>query len=669
MDLTAWVLYLLIAAAVIGAALLHYRFREPKGRGRRLLALLRGLALAGLVLLLFNPRVPAGRPGAPSVLALVDGSLSMTLPGASGETAWRAARSAVRALAPDRMVLVGDEGGRVVTTLDNATPDAVGSRLAPALRAAAEAGTDRVVVLTDGAVEDPTEVRRVRDAAAGVEIRRMGGERAFNAGLVGLTVPGWARVGETARVTVSVGRVGVDAPDTVDVALRRGSRELARRRLETPPAGREATAELTFTPREGSTGPVRLDVVLEGGGSIADDDRRSVYLRISDDPAGVAVVSLLPDQEPRFLMPVLARASGLPVRGWAAVTAGRWVRIGAGSDAGRLEPTEAPRGALEQADIVVLHGLGEDAPEWAVEAVQEAERVLVFPADGARGLPFDPGPVRTADWYVSDAVPGSPVAPLLAGARTAELPPLTALRTPAVEDFWAPLMARPGRRDEARPVLLAGRVDARRVAVALGDGYWRWAFAGDRGRALYDRLWSAVIGWLSAAEPAPERRGVEPVDRVVPRGTPSRWRVPGDVDSVRIRLEPTEAPEVIESAAGRAGEARDRTASPDSAVDRTVRVREGIAILPTVPPGHYRYTAEADTPGEAGATGEGEITVSWYSPEFTRPATLEPGPERAREGRARRGASEPLRSTPWGYLAVLLVLSMEWVLRRRWGLR
>ncbi len=644
MDLTAWALYLLIAGALLGAALLHYRLREPRGAGRRLLAVLRGLALAGVVLLMFNPRVPT-TGAAPSVLALIDGSASMRMPTETG-SAWDAAAAAVDSLAPDRTLVVG--GGAVAR--GDAAP-ALHSRLGPALRAAVEAGPERVVLFTDGAVADPVELRRVLETARGASLRVVGGARQFNAGVIDVRTRGWGEVGQPLEVEVSMAAVGVGGPDSVDVALRRGDRELASRRVATPP-GREMSAVLRYTPNRAESEPVRLDAVLIHGGSVPDDDRRSVYVEVSDEPAGVVLVSLTPGQEPRFLLPVLARATGLPVRGWAAVTPGRWVRIGA-DDAGHVDGEDVPRRALARADVVVAHGLRDGAPPWVLEAVETAPRVLVFPADDAPGLPLEAGPARAADWYVAEALPASPVAPLMAGAAPEGLPPLAALRTAATDDFWAPAMARAGGQGEGRPVLLAGEAEGRRVAVALAEGYWRWAFAGEVGRAFYERFWAAVGGWLAELEEGDAGSAVEPVERVVGRGEPPRWRVPGGADSAVVRLEPTA---VAQPAAEPAGVAEEIVRA------RTVAVNDGVAALPAMPPGYYRYTVTA-----GGEVGTGEITVSGFTAEFTRPVTV-----KGREGEAsasRRGSTAPLRSMPWGYMVVLALLSVEWVLRRRWGLR
>ena len=652
MDLTAWALYLFIAAVLLAGTGLHYRLREPAGRGRWLLAGLRGGALALLVLLLFDPRIPSPGQGEASVLALVDGSLSMTMPDSTGRTAWDHAMEELDGLEADRILVFGDGPGRAVTVPGDTAPGHLRSRLTPALSAAVEARPGRVVVLTDGAVDDPVEARRALGRSAGLEVRRVGGERAFNVGLTEVRTPAWARTGEEITAEVTVGRVGGGGPDTVTVSLRRGGRELARRRLAAPPPGRMTTVRVPFrADRPSGPEPARIDVVVAPGGSMDADDRRSRYIDIAERPAGVALVSLRPGQEARFLAPTLRRATGLPVRGWLRVSGDRWLRLGTGGEM-RLDGPEASREAVRAAEMVVVLGLGSNAPAWASAAVAEHPRVLVLPADGAGGLPFDPGPARDADWYLVSEVPSSPVAALLAGIETAGVPPLTALRTPQPPTgFWTPLLAREGRRGPVRPTLLAGQAAGRRVAVALGTGYWRWAFAGPAGREVYDRYWSAVIGWLAEEEAGGAR--IRPVTREVIRGEPIRWRVPGDRDSARVRL-------VRRTGIG----AEERDSAPSSPeVDRMVAVEGGLVALPGVPPGRYRYTVTAT------GTGEGEITVTSYSPELTRPVTLgdTAGPTEAAV--ERRMPARPLRGTVWPYLAVLLLLSAEWGLRRRWGLR
>ena len=462
MDLARWALFGLAVAASFAVALHTYRRREPAGRGRPLLAALRGVALSLLVLLLFDPELPAaglgGRGSRPHVL--VDGSLSMALPVRPGaaETRWARAVAEARRLAGGRGVTVFGGVPRVVLadSLAAERPRAPRSELLPALAAVAEAGARRVVVLTDGGVEDAAEVARaLPELGLEVEVRPVAEGVVPDRALAEVVAPPWAEAGKPVEVRVGVAALG-PAGDTISVVLRAGGRALARARVVTVDRGRIATAVLAFTP-EAPPGPagaageprgglVRYDLALEPGDAVPDDDRRSFYLFVSERPAGVVLVSFRPDWEPRFLLPVLGEALGLPVQGYVAA-GGRFVRLGAGADAGRRAGEPEVRRLAAQADLLVLHGVGREAPAWARQAAA-ARRVLVFPADeGApAGLPLSLPPPAPGEWYVHAELPPSPIAPLLGELRAEELPPLAGLRpVEPTAGAWAPLVAQPVR--------------------------------------------------------------------------------------------------------------------------------------------------------------------------------------------------------------------------------
>lgn len=668
MDLSAWVTYTFIAALIMAASLVHYRWREPEGNSRTVLAVLRGAALGLIVLLLFDPVVPTGAGGERPTVALMDASLSMSLPGEGGATRWDEARAVAGALEVDRIQLFGLGEGRTVTVtdLDALEPAGVGSQLFPALRAALEAGAGRVVVVTDGAVEDAPGVQRLA-AGAGVpiDIRVVGEETRANVGIEGVMAPAWVEVGEEALVRVDVARVGEAGPalpDSGSVTLARGARELARAAVRIPAPGQTSTVELRFRPDSVVEGPVRLDLRVSPGGAAGEDDERSVYVRLTEAAAGVVLVSFSPDQEPRFLLPVLEQALGLPVRGWIGLRGDRFLRLGGGSAAGSVAPVSSVVAALDEASLLVLHGIGPESPAWALEALREAERVLVLPSDPPPELPVPVGRLQEGEWYLAPELPSSPVAPLLAGVDAAGLPPLTGLRPVELPGgYWTPLAARLGRRGEAYPVLVAGGESGRKMAVTLGTGYWRWAFAGPEGREIYERLWTALAGWLMEDLEGVERERIRPVTRVVGRGAPIRWIVAAPGDSLVVRMERVRG----ESSPVGSGDG-DRM---DVVMDTMMRVDEGRAEARAFPPGHYRYEARVG----GGDAVRGPLTVESYSPELlhaSRPLELASGVEeaRARSG-AGSGGGRPLHTAPWPYIVVVALLCAEWVLRRRWGLR
>ncbi len=377
----------------------------------------------------------------------------------------------------------------------------------------------------------------------------------------------------------------------------------------------------------------------------------------------MVVVSVRPGQEPRFLVPVLERALGVPVRGWLRVRDDRYIRLGTGPEAGARTGPDAVRRTADGAALVVLHGLHADAPTWALERLRRAPAVLVFPGDPVpAGLPVELGPAADGDWYVDPAIPSSPVASLLAGLDASTAPPLTDVRAARLPPgFWTPLTVRRGRSGTPAPAVAVGRDGGRRVAVATGAGYWRWAFSGPTSRSAYERLWSAVGSWLVDAAAAGADDGVRPVERVVARGRPVRWALPAGLDSATVRIRP-EAAAGSASASG-AGPA---AAGDDSVAVRVETVHGARAETRPLPPGHYRYQAEAG----GDVVGVGGFTVASRSPEFTRPPValeLESGDDSAE--RAEPGSGRPLRALPGPWILLVLLLAAEWVLRRRWGLR
>ncbi len=672
MDLSGWALYALTAAAALAMVGYLYGRREMPGRGRRILAGLRWAALAVLLLLLFDPEFSvsdlAGRGD--RVQVLLDGSLSMALPLREGEpgTRWGVAVEEARRVAGRADILVFGDAPRVVPadSLGARVPDAAGSRLAPALRAAAEAGARRVLVLTDGGIDDLPEVNRLLPLLdLEFEVRSPGGSELVNRAVSEVEAPGWAEAGKPFEVRIGVSASGV-VEDSVRIVLREGERVLAEGVVAAPPSGRVATAVLEFTPEappEG--GVVRYDVALDGADAVADDDQRSIYVFVDEKPTGVALISFRPDWEPRFLQPVLEQALGLPIRGYLQAQTGRFIRVGAGGEAGTPIGEAEVRRAAARASIVVLHGLAANSPAWALEAARDARRALVFPAGtDLSGLPVTiPAPAQ-GDWFASGEVPASPVAELLTELRLAELPPLAAVRPLALPaGAWAPLLAGRGRDGAAGVPVVAGFERAgRRTVVALADGFWRWALREGSARETYRRLWSALGGWLLEDDRMVDAGPIRPLNRVAPRGVAPRWVAAGGgaaeaaADSVALR--------VLDGAGA-------------VALDTTLSVVAGDTVTtPLLPPGHYSYeartiTAAAGSSTAPGAVG-GALTVESYSPEYLRePVAIAEAAAVAAESISpqRRGPGRPVHTEPWPYLAFVLLVSTEWIFRRRWGLR
>lgn len=335
MTLWEWVLFGAAAAVALAIVIFLYRYREQPGRGRRVLGALRWLAIVVLLLLLFDPELPRAGAGAdaPREWTALDASISMTAPAADG-TRWQAAvAQAQRAGGP---VLVFGEDVAVVEpeSLAELEPASPASRLTPAVAAAAEAGARRLVVLSDAGFEDPIEAARLA-ARSGVDlvVRTPAPAGQADLALAELEAPGWAEPGEPLEIRAGIAALG-EVDDSVEVVVRQGAEVVARSRAAAPAPGRVTTATLRFPARGPEQGGlVRYDVEILADDALQDDDVRSVYVYVTEQPAGIVLVSFRPDWELRFLQPVLEQALGLPVRGYLRTGPGRYARIAPGVEA------------------------------------------------------------------------------------------------------------------------------------------------------------------------------------------------------------------------------------------------------------------------------------------------------------------------------------------------
>jgi hypothetical protein len=582
---------------------------------------------------------------------VLDASLSMR-PRAADSGAWNQAIRRARQTASGGIVLAG-EAPRAISadSLPALAPAGGSSRMLPAIQAAAEAGAQRVVLVTDGAIEDTHEiVRWLPRLGVELDVERVEAASPANRAVAEVTAPAWAQAGQPIELRVAVAARGAGRDSGAVLVVRQNGNVVARSNVRLPAEARLTSATLSFNASGPAAGGlVRYDVAFETPDAIPDDDLRSTYVFVSEEPAGVALVSYLPDWEPRFLHPVLAQALGLPVRTFLRVPNAGYFRAGQGLQAGTRVEEAAVLRAVAQADVLVLHGVSENAPPWWREAAQRARRLILLPS-GPLSDPYRVTGPTAADWYVSPEIPASPIAPLLQGLSLGEVPPLESLFDAAAPaGTWVPLYAGRTRRGGRSAVVMAFDAGGRRVAVALGTGYWRWAFRGDASRDLYTRFWGALAGWIAQEQAQVAGAAVRPVSRVVARGTAPRWIAPGmKVDSLQVRWTDARGAQSV-----------------------TVRPQQGdTAVTAVLPPGHYQYSARAFA-GEQVAEGNGALTVESYSAEFMRAAAdlseLRSAATTLTDNS--RSGGRPLHASPWPYLLIVLLLCAEWVLRRRWGLR
>ena len=174
----------------------------------------------------------------------------------------------------------------------------------------------------------------------------------------------------------------------------------------------------------------------------------------------------------------------------------------------------------------------------------------------------------------------------------------------------------------------------RRVTTAV-DGLWRWSFRGGSSEQGYRSLVGATVTWLLGA-PDTARGLAHPVRPVVTNGRPLvfEWTGAGAPRALPVEL----------SGAG-------------SAADTLRFDGAGRAEL-WLPAGTWRYRLEGGT--------QGLVAVEQYSDELLpRPPAITSKAGAAVTGTARTSA----RDWAWLFGIAVLGLCIEWLVRRKLGLR
>ncbi|MEQ9569088.1 MAG: hypothetical protein RLN75_02770, partial [Longimicrobiales bacterium] len=147
--------------------------------------------------------------------------------------------------------------------------------------------------------------------------------------------------------------------------------------------------------------------------------------------------------------------------------------------------------------------------------------------------------------------------------------------------------------------------------------------------------------------------GVGPAERVAAADRPVAWWAP---------VAPGGTLEVTTTGADGA-----------SRTDTVAVGADGRARLPARSAGGYDWTARILTPDSLAArdrTWSGRLELESHTDEFRWPrdtalTAWDSGSDAVRAA----GPGRPLRTSPWPYLLLLALLSAEWILRRRSGLR
>jgi hypothetical protein len=597
----------LVVLAAAGLAAFTYLRLERLGRRGLVPLAARAVAWSALGLLLLNVSCPS-TAGPLRPLVLLDGSLSMGAPGGR----WTEARDSARRAGEVR--LFGDEV---------AIPDTIPSRgrslLGPALTAAA-ASERPVVVMTDGEIEDAGDLPPELLGRATVKLfpRAPGGDLALTA------VSGPARVtaGDSIVLDLEVRALAGARADSVRVEVGSADDTVAARWVRLEPSG-AARVRLPVSSTAIGPGTHPLTVALAGTDDAEPRTDARVHIVTVARTPGVVLLAAPGDWDSRFLYRTLRDVAQLPVRGFVRLQGERWRSM---EDLAQVS-VERVRQAARGADLLVLKG-----DPGGMSQGSAARGIWYWPS-GERGA----APIA-GDWYLT-APDVSPIAGAFMGMPVDSFPPATRLvPLQPIAAEWVGLTAQLGRRGAARPAV-TGRVEGRvRSLTVATDGLWRWAFRGGSSEQSYRNWVATTASWLLAG--ADTVRGVAaPVRPVVQNGRPLvfEWTGAG----------PAIATPVVWSGPG-VGGTRTDTLRFDGAGRAPVRL----------PPGEYRYRLVGG--------GGGTVAVEQYSDELLpAPVTLPARTARANRPRNRTSARDWL----WLFAIAVAALSVEWLARRRLGLR
>ncbi len=596
-----------IIATAVGAALASalYGVREQSELGR-LVPVVVLRAIALILLFALLFDAPSGRRRVPSPVIALDVSESWLRGGDSA--LWRRARERARSLTRDSLWLFGDSI-RVGAVSDLPTDH---SSASTAVAERAVSSGRPVILITDGEIDDPGSLREL---PAGSRVEAIVKPAARDIAVVSIDAPRGAVVGDTIEVQVTL-RMG-DLPSTGgSLTIQLGSASVARSVLDSMPARSEQRKTVRFPVGSVDGGLALAAIVQTAGDSEPGNDTLRTTLDVTRAP-GAVLVSSSPDYDSRFLLPVLRGAVSLPTRAYYRVAPNVWR-----GEATLTAVSEAEvRRVLRSAPLAIIHG---------DTAVFGSPRTATT---GALMLITPPG-VPTGEWYPA-AAPASPVSAALSGIAWDSLPPIDASASTSNGE-WSVLAATRARESDRHSVI-SGIERPRRVVTVGASGFWRWHFRGGASADAYAALWGSIFDWLSEARA--DVRAAVPAEGSVRAGERVRWRQGASADSAVVAV------------LRRRGD----SASVDSILLKFGA--DGIAESVAPAPGNYDVAV---------AGGSALLVVNASRELLPRPPAVVSGSV----GRAAAAGDAPrLRDSGWPYLAILLALCAEWLVRRRIGLR
>jgi len=540
----AWLVLLAVGILPFSGILAWRSSRLCTLRRRLVIVAARLLGVACLLLLALNPgywqRHLETLQGEWALL--LDYSTSMATPDAgNGQARWTEARRLARLAleVPDAkttaaVFTVADTLNRVSPdAIDTVQPDGSATRITDACRRLleryhAEGRTlTGILLLSDGRQVPPADPV---DVAALARARQV----PIHTVTLGGTLPrrdlavrfrrsrAVAFTGQESRLTADVTATGLTALRTDVTLLDRDGNRLASQSVEL--AGNAATATVTFavSPAVKGYAPYTLSVPAQTGEQDIQNNADRMALLVLDQPIRILSVEGLPHWDSKFLLQLLHRQTNVEVTSLYRLTAERFFRV----QPGRLQAEDGDSSDFpDDADALLGYDLivfGKGAEYFLTPARIALLRRFVSEQGGgilfARGKPYtrefpELAAMEPLAWGERTGTEGR-LRPTAAGEdaglfgdalpgkddpRWQQLPPLRDMhRAAALSPFTQVLAETAAETAGATPLILARRLGQGVVVTVNAGDFWKWDFFPDESEshAMYTAIWSQLLQWI-----------------------------------------------------------------------------------------------------------------------------------------------------------------------------
>jgi hypothetical protein len=520
---------------------IYRRTTPPVSHGlRRLLAALRGFALAAALLLLLEPILGLAfqRAQKPVVAVLLDRSASMTLAD-SGATR---AQQALGALALPWLERLGknaeisffafSDSLRAVAadSLQDISFSGDGSNVSGALQAAKErlAGKEyrAAILLSDGAYNlGANPVHLAENYGVPILAVRLGSERqAHDAMISEVLTNEIAYAGTQLPVEISVGAAGFAGRKT-RLRVFAGEQEVVTQEITLPSDETQTTAKIALTPTQ--LGLNRYTVKLEAlaGEQTQENNRRAFYVRVLKSKLNLWIFAGAPSADYAFLKRALAGDPNYQVRGFVQRPGGGFYSM-----AGESLPAFGSADSWQEVDGLIVNDFPRRDTDGALLEMIKTQLTgnskpllylhgpnvdlsLLWQWRSALPLANPPSLTNERSLALHMEPPGlaHPVTRPLTAANTAgdDLPPLFsnvhALHPIAGSEVLMSAYRGNGRQPTHEPLWLVQKNAARKTVAFFSYGLWRWhlmlqTVAGQA--ELYDQIVRGLVRWMVTSEDA-----------------------------------------------------------------------------------------------------------------------------------------------------------------------